>query len=254
MPNVEYSSDMKLTTNALIAPTVVDRLIAIRDSFDTNYWQLGDITNMVISQAIARGVGDIKMVLYQRVGQIVGKSPKMVRYYAAVSGFFQQEIREKYQLLPFSHFAFAMKFRERDAISFTETSKSAMILEYAVNNAAEYHGLPPSVASLSYRFEESVIEPLPQGVTSVKPADRRIASPDISVIDTFPITGGDGDERGRVEIIENRRRIALSRLSKLVGEIVPIVQFLGNPALSQVVSRLVESIRYFVENYGEVIE
>lgn len=243
-----YSSDLATTTNAIIASDLMDELIAIRDSFDVNYWRLGDITNIIISQAIAQGAENIKMVLYHRIGQIVGKSPKMIRYYSAVSGFYPHNIRERYHLLPFSHFSYAMRFRESDDVSFSSGSKCEEVLDYAQDNAEEFHGLPPSVASLKYEFEES--DRLPE---STAPRDRRAPQPSISVIDTFPISSN-GDSRNRDDILESRKKTAVRRLSNLISEIVPIVQFLDNSVLSQLVSRLVENIRYYIEQYEDFVE
>jgi hypothetical protein len=249
-----YSSDPATSTSAIITSDLMDELIAIRDSFDTSYWRLGDITNIIINQAVARGADNIKMVLYHRIGQIVGKSPKMIRYYAAVSGFYPQQIREKYQLLPFSHFAYAMRFRSGDDTSFGESSKTSEILEYAQSNAEDYHGLPPSVSLLRREFEENLtgngLENNGSMPPSSQPIDRRVAPPDVSVLDMFPIVAND-DMRDRQDVIDARREVAIQRLATLISEIVPLVQFVGNPALAMVVSRLVESIRYFIEHHED---
>lgn len=249
---IVYKSDIEKSTSAIIASDLMDELLAIRDSFDISYWRLGDVTNIIINQAIANGAEDIKMILYRRIGQIVGKHPKTIRYYAAVAGFYPQEIRERYQLLPFSHFSFAMRFRDSDSITFSKASKCARVLDYAQDNAEEYHGLPPSVSALQDKF--SGREQLPSGDGVGKKTAPDNGKADVPLIDTFPISSN-GDRRDRVDVVESRRVKAVKRLAVLINEIVSIVQFLDNSVLSQLVSRLVEHIRYYIEHEDlEILE
>ena len=83
------------------------RLMAWRDEFTRGYFEIGDIANDIVMMNIKKKMKVENAMIYSAVGRFCGKSGRTVRDYAEISAFFPVEIRELYDVLPFSHFRFA---------------------------------------------------------------------------------------------------------------------------------------------------
>ncbi len=82
------------------------------------------------------------MDVYRVVGELYGKSSRRVREYVQIYRFFAPEVWTEFDVLPFSHFEFAMSFGE----------KWRIILDTAVQQMDRNNGRPPSVDWLAANF------------------------------------------------------------------------------------------------------
>ena len=83
------------------------RLMAWRDEFTRGYFEIGDIANEIILMNIQSNMRVDNNMIYSAVGRFCGKSGRTIRDYAEISAFFPANVREYYDMLPFSHFRFA---------------------------------------------------------------------------------------------------------------------------------------------------
>jgi hypothetical protein len=98
------------SVTSLIPQGYLDELLVLREHFNQGYWRVGDIVNNVYALAVANGWHINKLDVCHGVGVIIGKSGRSVRFYSDVAGFYPPAVREAYPEIPFSHFAYAMKF------------------------------------------------------------------------------------------------------------------------------------------------
>lgn len=82
-------------------------LIMIREADLANYFTIGDIALKNFYASVAKGMPVTHETIYQAVGNLSGKTPRTVRYYAEASNFFPPEVREEFDMLSFAHFVFA---------------------------------------------------------------------------------------------------------------------------------------------------
>jgi hypothetical protein len=176
--------DYDLSLRQAIPDNYLDELIYWRDNFDRGSWRVGDIANDLYALAVANGKTIEKYRIFGMVAQVVGRTYRSIRYYAAVAAFYPESIRREYAVLPFSHFAYAMSMRN---------SRGEPIYQDVLESSLAYmseRGIPPSVDSLERIFEgkplgiptpqlppapilESSLPPLPPldlGVDEVPPA------------------------------------------------------------------------------------
>jgi hypothetical protein len=124
-----------------------DKLIVWRDQRSNDCWWLGDTTIIIIAwieenNARIGGKPIGRMDIYNAIGRLSGVAGRTVRYYAAICEFYPHDQRELYEVLPFSHFAFARQFDER----------AGEILSAALDYIEGHGGRPPSVEWLEYEF------------------------------------------------------------------------------------------------------
>lgn len=101
-----------LVSDADIVPDDYQReLITWRDVFLGGAFRIGDIANELIEkQRAKRDIDGLRITskrIYRAVGRFCGKSGRTIRYYGETASFFSEEIRQKYQVVPFSHFVLA---------------------------------------------------------------------------------------------------------------------------------------------------
>jgi hypothetical protein len=137
-----------VSTNDLIPGNYVNELLYWKDQISTGCWRIGDITNDIYVLALANGLEITKLELCGRIGKIVGKAGRTVRLYADTAGFFSAETRQKYEVLPFSHFYFAR----------ANCNHWQEVLEKSLDHMEEY-GSPPSVETLAVLWKYGEISP-----------------------------------------------------------------------------------------------
>lgn len=135
-----------------IPETILNRLLELRDTLTSSYWEIGDTANEVWELALANRMEVLKGQVFSQVAQVVGVAGRTIRYYASTAAFYDQKDREDYQVLPFSHFAFAMGFRGGEPDG-TPTYRAVLdkSLEYM-----EAHGVPPSVDRLASLYYQEI--------------------------------------------------------------------------------------------------
>lgn len=134
----------KLTS--YIPDETLNELSAMANRWKLDYIRLGHITLKIIDwvekdegQNLGFGVMDVYRAVASALNNEI--SERTVRYYTDVVKFFDLEIFEAYELLPFSHFAFAKSF----------DGKAFDVLDLAYSYTKTY-GKAPSVAWLSVNF------------------------------------------------------------------------------------------------------
>ena len=120
----------------IIPPDVISELIFIGESASECSFRVGDITNECIRLNELAENDITHQLVYSAVGAFCGKASRTVRYYAEVAERFPGYVRTEYEPLSFSHFAFAMKYKNWDDI-----------LEFAMANMDE-KGRPATVDAL----------------------------------------------------------------------------------------------------------
>jgi hypothetical protein len=128
-------------------------LSALADRHRRDYWRVGDVTNEIVVLVKERpdvypDVGE--MEVYKAVATMLNQeySSRTVRDYAGLAAFFNSEIRQEYDLLPFSHFRYARSFGDR----------WAEVLGYSLAVAHE-NDRPPSVEFLEMKFQPPIEMP-----------------------------------------------------------------------------------------------
>lgn len=132
---------------------VIDQLMAVADRWRSDYWFIGELTNVMLAWARDNGYQDSE--LYAAISTLLNQecSPRTVRYYAETVDFYKKiesdtfEI-DRYSDLPFSHFAFAKQYGAELAIE---------ILKRSDARAVEL-GRPPSVAWLELNSVNLIIQ------------------------------------------------------------------------------------------------
>lgn len=102
-----------ITSLAQLPETVQNRLLHLRDSITRTSWQVGDIVNEIFQSELARDPGAMIMPVYLFVAEVVGLSASTVRHHAAAAAFYTPPVREKYDILPHSHFVFALGYKNQ---------------------------------------------------------------------------------------------------------------------------------------------
>lgn len=137
-----------------------DTLLEIRQNFDEMSWRLGDITNDIVTLFYNHGYTAVqKNDIYAAVGRIVGKAARTIRLYAKTAMDFTPDIRQHYELLPFSHFVYASGWA--DTVDEKKIPFSIHVLEKSMDYFTQW-GVTPSVEMLVKIFDEQLQPSLPQ--------------------------------------------------------------------------------------------
>jgi len=122
-------------------------------------WDIGRRVNKLIDDILNSGIKIGKMEIYNAVGRLAGISGRTVRYYSDIVAFYSDgNDQEIYEILPFSHFAFARQFG----------NGAYDILETSINYMDEHGGRLPSVEWLEHEFLEQPQIKIEQPVNETK--------------------------------------------------------------------------------------
>ena len=125
--------DITLSANDIVPESYQMRLMMWRDEFTRGYFEIGDIANEIVLLNIETSMQVDQSAIYSAVGKFCGKSGRTVRDYAEVSAFYPYNMREEYDVLPFSHFRFAkscgLRYQEILDYSMDNPSVSVEALE-----------------------------------------------------------------------------------------------------------------------------
>ena len=113
-----------VTTSNVIPDWYLNKLLYWRDQFKAGSFDVGDIANEIVTFWGERGMPYTQEEIYARIGAVVGRSGRTIRYYAETAAFFSPQTREDHEELPFCHFVFAR----------TQGGRWNEILEYASLN------------------------------------------------------------------------------------------------------------------------
>ncbi len=149
------------TYNEVIPQNLQNELIAIRDSISQNFWDIGDISLMVCNYVDDNDIPVSRDFVWRAVGAFVGLSARTVREYARVARFFNYAVRKEYEILTFSHFAFAARYEEH----------WKQILDFAIAEI-ENLGRPATVDRLEVEFTYGNKEYTPEEHQDILPQPR----------------------------------------------------------------------------------
>ena len=128
MTNVDVSpphvrASPRVSDRDIVPDSAQNILINWRDLFVDGYFAIGDIANSLVLRSAERGFPVTDKRVYKAVGRFCGKSGRTVRYYAETSAFYPEEVRDEFDVLPFSHFVFArsMGGRWREILEYAST-------------------------------------------------------------------------------------------------------------------------------------
>lgn len=128
----------------IIPQDEIDLCIARGQRYSQEKWWWGNRTNLWVEYALAAGL-ELKIGDAQRaLSQVSGIPQRTLRYYADHARFFEPEIQEHYEILPFSHFATAKRFGDR----WNE------VLEESLDHLEKYQKLPSS-EHLEWKFSRN---------------------------------------------------------------------------------------------------
>jgi hypothetical protein len=88
-------------------------LIQLRDTHRYSAFMIGDIANDLILRAAKKGFPVTNARIFEAIGHFCDRSGRTVRYYAETASFFPQDVRDQYDVLPFSCFVFARQMGTR---------------------------------------------------------------------------------------------------------------------------------------------
>jgi hypothetical protein len=96
-------------SSELIPDELQVELISLREKKRDIYFRIGDIANELI--LMHRGTSSNNKI-YQAMSQYCDSAPRTIRYYAETASFFPQDVRDQFDVLPFSHFDLARNYGE----------------------------------------------------------------------------------------------------------------------------------------------
>lgn len=124
-------SRTKMSDSDIVPEDYQNILIYLRDSITSACFAIGDIANDLVSKSLDAGLPVTDQRIFEAVGKYCGKSPRTVRYYAETSAFYDKEVRQEYETLPFSFFVFArsMNGKWKEVLDFASNNQGST-LEY----------------------------------------------------------------------------------------------------------------------------
>lgn len=105
--------DQVLSDADIVPDDLQNELIHYRDLRRKNSFAIGDIANQLVERSAYLGFPVTDQRVFQAVGRYCDLRPRTVRYCAETSAFFDERVREEYDMLPFSHFVFARSLDTR---------------------------------------------------------------------------------------------------------------------------------------------
>jgi len=112
--SVTIFADDLVTDSDIVPDDLQAELITWRDVFLGGAFRIGDIANELIERqrydVDGTGMRITGKRIYKAVGRFCGKSGRTIRYYAETASFFPVDVRQKYQVVPFSHFVLAKSY------------------------------------------------------------------------------------------------------------------------------------------------
>lgn len=148
---------MNYSYNDVIPQNLQNELLAIRDNLSQNFWDIGDIALMVCNYVDDNEMMVSRDFVWGAVGAFVGLSARTIREYARVARFYDYEIRKKYDVLTFSHFAMAARYPD----------KCYEILDYAINETDSMNR-PATVDKLESVFTYGSVEYIPREIDTIE--------------------------------------------------------------------------------------
>jgi hypothetical protein len=208
---------------SLIPEHFLNELIQISGDLKSAYWRAGDIANMVYVQAVADKKNVTRADVFYKVGKVLGKSARSVRVYAMTAAFYSYETRLEYDVLPFSHFTFAMQFHGIDGVSGNAMWRA--VLNCSLDTMEKW-GSPISVEGLGRMYRDGFEKEAPKPTKSTE----------------LPVQKSEAPTMDDVKNIITRFRVDLSMWSGQLTEIYLRLGGQGGLKVMRALSLLIEAI------------
>ena len=101
------TEQVKISDKDIVPEEYQNRLMYWRDRFTQGCFDIGDMANELIRRSAERGFKVPDKRIYKAVSRFCARQPRTIRYYSETSSFFLKEIRDEFDVLPFSFFVFA---------------------------------------------------------------------------------------------------------------------------------------------------
>jgi hypothetical protein len=138
-----------ISDSDIVPDDIQNELLYWSDKIKQGYFSIGDIANHLIARSAEKHFPVGTMQIYDAVGRFVGKSGRTIRYYAETASFFSDEIREEFDMLPFSHFVFARSM----GAEWREVLEFASEKPHITREGLEAHFVQTSGVSVTPRTE-----------------------------------------------------------------------------------------------------
>lgn len=129
--------------NDIVPQEFQHEILYWRDVWSLGSWRLGDIGNQLIKYAAESGFAVTQQQVFDAIGFYADKRGRTIRYYAETAAFFSMEVRQEFDVLPFSKFVVARSFG----------THAHDVLEFALDNPFE------SADRLRDRYLSSIASP-----------------------------------------------------------------------------------------------
>jgi hypothetical protein len=236
IPNVSYSD--------IVPEDIQNELMSWRDVFTLGYFAIGDIANELTERSTAIGLPVTNLDVHRAVGRFCGKSARTVRYYAEMANFFPVEVRQEFDMLPFTHFRFARTLgrRHRQVLEFAQAHPD--FSEEGLRQAFASGAFLTSDFDLPTSDHPSVNYDVPDA------SGERVERSRSTFASTFRVANVIGDLienlRGLTEGVMLRREtasrlaFALEEIRKCLPEIMEAVKDSENPLISDYSNRTLD--------------
>jgi hypothetical protein len=110
MSNLDVATHLirtELSDSDIVPDEMQNRLMTWRDVFKAGQFDIGDCAVELIEGKAKEGVDVPHWRIFKAIGRYCGKKPRTVRYYYETAIFYSPDLRDEYEVLPFSHFVFA---------------------------------------------------------------------------------------------------------------------------------------------------
>lgn len=146
------ASDIEVSDSDIIPQNYQNKLMYWRDRLKEGYFQIGDIAAELLERSAQQGFPITQVRVFAAVGKFCDRSGRTVRYYYEVASFYPPDVRDQYDVLSFSAFAFAKSMGHR----------WKEVLDYAM--------LYPSISEDGLRIHFLVSLPTPDDYAEPEPS------------------------------------------------------------------------------------
>lgn len=106
-------AQLELSNSDIVSEENQNRLMYWRDVFRMGQFNIGDIAIEEVERNAMSGRQITQERIFRAVGSFCGKTERTVRYYYETSVYYPTEVRQEFNVLPFSHFVEARAFGAR---------------------------------------------------------------------------------------------------------------------------------------------
>ena len=212
------TEQVKISDKDIVPEEYQNRLMYWRDRFTQGCFDIGDMANELIRRSAERGFKVPDKRIYKAVSRFCARQPRTIRYYSETSSFFLKEVRDEFDVLPFSFFVFARScgadWRKVLEHASTQPDISLSALRYYFTLTEQFGETSQDNGGLSnsvnFHADEMGGEPLPESPRHHDEFANKFG-------EVSQISGGAGDHL-RLQFL-SEVRVSMDALAGLVGHL-----------------------------------